>query len=55
MPTPKAIELAEKVKMIDCLLLRGVTPFQAIAATLEDDDWLLILVAFKDLVIQANK
>lgn len=53
--TPRAEELNKIVYSIDKAISAGMTPFQAMAAMLEDDDWLLVYVAFKTLVAEANK
>jgi hypothetical protein len=53
MTTPKAEHLNKIIHLIDTCLANGMTPFQAMACSLEEDDWLLAYVAFKTLVREA--
>lgn len=51
--TPKAQELIKIVYMVDKCIASGMTPFQAMSCSLEDEDWVLAYVAFKTLVKEA--
>jgi len=53
--TPRAEELKIKVDVIDSIMANGISPFIAMSAMLTDEDWLLVYVAFKTLVAEANK
>lgn len=54
MPTEKAVKLLETLKFLDQCLASGMKPFVAMSCALEDEDWLLALVAFKTLVMEAQ-
>jgi len=53
--TPRAKELKIKLEVIDSVIANGQTPFVAMSTMLTDEDWLLVYVAFKTLVAEANK
>ena len=55
MVTPTAIKLNEKLKMIETCLQNGMTPFTALSCSLDDDDWSVVLLAFTQIVKQANE
>jgi hypothetical protein len=43
--TPKAKEFIDKYQLVQVLMKQGLKPFVAMAATFEDDDWLLVYSA----------
>lgn len=55
MATPKAIDLLYTLRNVDKLIEMGLSPYQAMSATLSVEDWLMAYVAFKTLVMEANE
>lgn len=51
--TPRAQELVKTIESVNRLVMGGLTPFQAMASMLDDNDWVLAYVAFRALVKEA--